>query len=402
VKIAMLTTVGDRCGIAYYTRALVGALEALPDTQVEVIPIHEGKQPAEHYKEQAERFNAPDVDVVHIQHEHSFWGGILPRSSAYWQMRYLIQKPVVLTAHTTYTLAEMLKVKTERRPHKRLIKQLLLLNKNYVDSVQIAPFTTAYTMVHTAAARNALIERGAKPGYVTIMPTGIPAPLPAPTGGQSFRERFGLERRRLITLFGYITPNKGYELTLDLMPSLPPEVTFVIAGGTRAADTEPFRAELEARIARSGLADRVLVTGFLTDEEVAEAMEASEIVLAPHTQATGSYSITLPLTHGRPILASDLDCFREIHARMDCIELFRAGDLAHYRERLLGLLCDPQRQATLAANARRYAQRYSWPRVAAMTRKVYATAIEIYQSRSHHSMHSMHENTDNTGNAPDS
>ncbi len=383
----MLTTVGDRCGIAAYSRALIAALESLADTEVTLVPITEGKQPTAHYLEQAERLNASDVDVVHIQHEHSFWGGILPRSSAYWQMRYLVKKPVVLTAHTTYTLAQMLKVTTERRLHKRLVKQLLLLNKSYVDSVEIAPFTTAFTIVHTAAARNELIARGAKPGYVVIVPTGIPAALPAPTVGRAFRERFGLGDSRLVTLFGYITPNKGYELTLDVLPALPPEVKFVIAGGTRAADTEAFRAQLEERIVRNGLGQRVVITGFLTDEEVADAMEASEIVLAPHTQATGSYSITLPLTHGRPILASDLDCFREIHARMDCIELFRAGDVSHYQERLTVLLGDSARQAALAKNAARYADRYSWPHVAATTRKVYQTVIDLYRSRAHHGRH---------------
>src|SRR5581483_6466750 len=235
MKVAMLTTVGERCGIAAYTRALIEGLKTLPDLEVVVVPITEGRQPTAHYREQAARLNAPDVDVVHIQHEHSFWGGILPKASAFWEMRYLIQKPVVLTAHTTYTLAEMLRLKTERRPHKWLAKQMLVRNKGYRESVEIAPFMTALTIVHTTAARKELIARGAKPGFVYVVPTGIPAPLPAPTGGQAFREKFGLAGRRLITLFGYVSFNKGYELTLDILPSLPEDVAFVIAGGPRNA-----------------------------------------------------------------------------------------------------------------------------------------------------------------------
>ncbi len=383
MKVAMLTTTGERCGIAAYTCELVANLRNLPDTTVEIVPITEGKQPKEHYIAQSEQLNAPDVDVVHIQHEYSFWGGILPRSSAYWELRYLIKKPIVLTAHTTYSLYEMLKVGTERRPHKWLVKQLLLRNRPYRESVEIAPFVTAMTIVHTTAARNALIERGAKPGYIYVVPTGIPAPLPAPTGGEAFRERFGRQGRRLITLFGYVAFNKGYELTLDLLPDLPEDVTFVIAGGPRTADMEPYAHALKERIARSGLAQRVVMTGFLSDAEVAEAMAASEIVLVPHTQATGSYSVTIPLTHGKPILASDLDCFREISERIDCLELFRAGDVADYRKKLLALLCDPGRREKLSQAARKYAQRFSWPRVAALTRDVYKSAIEVY-SVPHH------------------
>lgn len=383
MKVAMLTTVGERCGIAAYTRALIAGLQTLPEMEVEVVPITEGRQSTAHYTEQAERLNAPDVDVVHIQHEHSFWGGILPRASAFWEMRYLISKPVVLTAHTTYSLAELLKLRTERRPHKWLIKQMLVRNKPYRDSVDIAPFTTAMTIVHTEAARQELIARGAKPAYVVLVPTGIPDPLPAPTGGSSFRERFHLEGRRLATLFGYLSPNKGYELTFDILSSLPEDVVFVIAGGARTTDMEPYAAQLKERVAKAGLTSRVVITGFLSDEEVAEAMEASDIVLVPHTQATGSYSVTLPLTHGRPILASDLDCFREIEARVDCLELFRAGDTADYRAKLLTLLDDPTRRAELSVNARKYATRFSWPNVAARTKDVYQAAIDVY-SRGHH------------------
>ena len=265
MKVAMVTTTGERCGIAAYTRALIAGLESLPDVEVEVVPITEGRQPTAHYVAQAERLNAPDVSVVHIQHEHSFWGGILPRSpfplradTGYWELRYLLQKPVVVTAHTTYSLAELLRLDFETRLPKRLIKQFLVNNVAYRESVDIAPFITAMTIVHTAAARNALIERGARPEYVTIVPTGIPAPLPAPLQGEAFRDAHRLHGKRVLTIFGYIAPNKGYELTLELMPSLPSDVVLVIAGGARTADMEPYAAQLKADIQAAGFREREL------------------------------------------------------------------------------------------------------------------------------------------------
>ena len=86
LRVAMLTSVGDRCGIAAYTRCLVEGLNEFADVEVE--PIEAGRQPLEHYRAQAERLNR--ADVIHIQHEHSFWGGILPNRSAYWNLRYLL------------------------------------------------------------------------------------------------------------------------------------------------------------------------------------------------------------------------------------------------------------------------------------------------------------------------
>ena len=126
------------------------------------------------------------------------------------------------------------------------------------------------------------------------------------------------------------------------------------------------------------------MTGYLSDEDVAEAMEATDIALVPHTYATGSYSVTLPLSHGRTTLASDLDCFREISLRVDCVELFKAGDAEDYAGKLRALLDNPARCAELAANARKYATRFAWPRVAQMTRKVYQSVLDVYGSGPKH------------------
>lgn len=384
MKIAMLTTIGERCGIAAYSRELISALETLPDTEVELIPIHEGNQSAEHYLEQAEKINSQDVDVVHIQHEHSFWGGILPGKSSYWKLRYLIKKPVVLTAHTTYTAAEMLKLPTERRPLKRLGKQLLMWNRAWVDSIQIAPFATAVTIVHTHAARQSLIARGAKPGYIHTIPAGVPAPLKAATGGKSFRARFQLERKRLITLFGYISPNKGYELTLSLLASLPDDVMLIIAGGPRNESMLPYFHQLQAEVKERGLHDRALFTDYLSEEDVAEVFAASELAVVPHTVATGSYSVTLPIAYGSAILASDLDCFREINMRMECIELFHSGIMEDYGSKLINLLNNEERKRYLSERAKEYAKRFSWNWTARNTVSVYKSAINIYNSGPHH------------------
>lgn len=384
LRVAMLTTVGDRCGIAAYARALCDGLRALPEIVVETVPITVGRQSTEHYREQAARLNAADIDVVHIQHEHSFWGGILPRKSAYWELRYLIRKPITLTAHTTYSLAQMLCIDTERRPHKWLVKQLLLRNAPYRDSVETAPFATAVTIVHTAAARQELAARGANPAHLFVLPAGVPPPQSVSDGGQAFRARFGLHERRVVTLFGYVAPNKGYELTLEILPSLPEDVVFLIAGGPRNRDMEPYAAQVGAAIARHGLQSRVVRTGYLSETELAEALEASDVVVAPHLQATGSYSVTLPLAHGKPIVASDLDCFREIMARADCLELFRVGNAEDYRVTLLRVLGDPARQAVLAEGARNYARRFSWAQIAAQTRDIYRSTITLFHSGPRH------------------
>jgi glycosyltransferase involved in cell wall biosynthesis len=200
-------------------------------------------------------------------------------------------------------------------------------------------------------------------------------PVASPSAGDAFRARHDLHGKRLLTLFGYVTPNKGYDLVADVLPTLPADVMFVVAGGARRPVEEQYVDDLKRHLRKRGVEKRVVITGYLSEEEVAGAMEATDIALVPHTQATNSYSVTLPVSHGRPVLASDLACFREMAARGDCVALFRSGDKNDFRRTLVALLDDSERRRVLSANALRYTERFSWPNVAAMTRTIYQTAL---------------------------
>lgn len=375
----MLTTVGERCGIAAYSAALAQPLRGLVDLHVD--PIQSGRQSTDHYRDQAERLNA--ADVIHIQHEHAFWGGILPGHSAFWEMRYLLKKPVVVTAHTTSSLCVLLRVDAERRTVHRIAKELLLFRRGYRDSVETAPFATSRCIVHTHAAKRELIGRGVTEGDLHVLPAGIPEEPRDPTNGEAFRARHGLGDRKVISLFGYIAPNKGYELMLEALPKLDPSIAFVIAGGVRTPDMEPYAKQLAEDIRAKGLQGRVITTGYLSDSEVAEAMAASDLVIAPHTLATGSYSITLPIAHGRPVLASDLDCFRELNEAGKCVELFPAGSAEALASVIQRLLNSPSDLSALSSAASHHATNHTWRAVAEETVKIYDLAIADQLANKH-------------------
>jgi glycosyltransferase involved in cell wall biosynthesis len=383
MKIAMLTTVGERCGIASYSAALVASLRTLPETDVEVIPIAVGEQPASHYEAQAERLNAADVDVVHIQHEFSFWGFPTPRRSKFAELRRMIRRPLVVTAHTPLSLSAIFPTATERNPWRWLKKKRLVSNRTYRESVEVSTFDANATIVHTEAAHTEFLRRGLQSERLFVVPMGIPSALPAAAGGARFRDRFGLHHKRLLTLFGYVTPNKGYAMVAEVLKALPADVVFVVAGGARRPVEEQYVQQVRQHARELGVEKRVIVTGYLPDEDVAEVMQATDIALVPHTQATNSYSVTLPVTYGKPTLASDLSCFREMAARSDCLELFRTGSKSDFREKLLALLANPQRREQLAANALHDAARFTWPNVASTTRDVYRTAIDGHGGARH-------------------
>ncbi len=390
MKIAMLTPQGTGL-ISAQTETLISQLRAMPETDVEVVPIERGRQPIAHYREQAERFNAPDIDVVHIQHDQGAWGNTLRRrGSAYWELRFLIKKPVVLTAHDTRSLEEMLGSGSKRPPHIRLLNSLLLRDEKFRDGVDIAPFSTAITIVQTAEERTELIRRGAKPGYVFIVPNGIP---PAPlitTEKAEFSAKYGLKGRRLIVWRGNVT-----DFNIDFLPmfaSLPPDVTLVILLPEGKTTAEPVTGrnvqaagqDIDGNTEAEPV--RLLWLYGLDEAATAAAMTAAEIVIVPEAQGIATYPISLPIALHRPILAPDNAAYREIAARTDCLDLYKEGNAFDCGTKIQALLDNPLRRTKLCVNAERYAKRFSVTVTAALTRKVYAAAIDVFNSGPHHGM----------------
>ena len=115
MRIAMLTPT-DGGEVAEYARRLVAGLESRGDCEVEIVPILPGRQTRESYLRQGEICNAPEIDAVHIQYRPEFWGELAPGNSAFWELRYALKKPVILTAHTIAPLEELLEMAGRRSP----------------------------------------------------------------------------------------------------------------------------------------------------------------------------------------------------------------------------------------------------------------------------------------------
>ena len=369
MKVRMLTSVGDRCGIAYYSQDLAEGLRSLVD--LEVVPIWDRVLPWEDYRDQsAERLNA--ADVVHIQHEFSFWGSILPGQNKFFDQVSSIRKPIVLTAHTLDPVQQVLGLSLPGSLPRKALKRMLAMYPPYRRTIERSTFEVAdRIIIHDSFSASRLEGRGIPRSKVRVIPMGVPAPNSEP-GGNSFRRKFGLEGRTLITVFGFVRPGRGYESSLDALPGLDRDAVLVIAGGPQ---TEPQRAylnALSADIEARGLKDRVLVTGYLPDEEVPGAMQAADVVLIPQEHGTGSYSLMVALGYGKPILASDLQCFLDFEPSL---WIFKRGDSKDLGAKLGTLLADEESRKRLSTKALAYAREYSWERIAEKTVEIYEELI---------------------------
>jgi phosphatidylinositol alpha-mannosyltransferase len=82
------------------------------------------------------------------------------------------------------------------------------------------------------------------------------------------------------------------------------------------------------------------------------------------------------MSAGAPVLASDLDAFRQVLDGGDAGELFPVEDSEALADAALRLLGDPDRLAELRRAASRHVRRFDWSTVGADILSVYETVTD--------------------------
>jgi glycosyltransferase involved in cell wall biosynthesis len=374
LAVRMFTSWQVRCGIASYTADLVHALRRLPETQVAVVAYDRQRHPRRDYIAWGEAMN--DGDVAHVQHEYSFFGYLLPWQNQYNAFVTRIRRPLVITRHVTFdgplTVPGRGVGHAVRRAKWAAYNHWLGPYATYLNKGTFAPADRI--IVLSARLKEHLVARGLEEKTIHVIPAGVPAVNKA-EGGAARRAAWGWQDKRVLGIFGYITPAKGHLLAIEALAQLPEDVVLLIAGGVRRTSDRGVLDDLQRAAAAAGLQARVRITGYLEDSAVPSHVDACDLLLYPATHADSSYSLVTGLAYGcAPVVASDVYGHREVAARGAGMTLFANGDAAALAQAVATLLASPEERAALLAQAAEYAWANAWPAIAAQTRQVYLLA----------------------------
>jgi glycosyltransferase involved in cell wall biosynthesis len=192
-------------------------------------------------------------------------------------------------------------------------------------------------------------------------------------GNLSLQER--LSWRKLL-FFGAIRRNKGLDLLLDAMKTLP-GYSMTIAG--EPSEPEYFRDEILPRIERlraSGV-DITLRAGFTPEEELGALFESHSAVVLPYTDGFVAQSgvVFLALAYEIPVIASEAGGLGDLFSNHQIGVTFahaRPEDLASAVEKLY---CDVEPRALLK-EIRAARQHFSWHDAATVAIEAYDTSRE--------------------------
>ena len=144
---------------------------------------------------------------------------------------------------------------------------------------------------------------------IKVIPNGIdPSIFTNLEGVEDVRSRFADRNEKLVLYVGRLVVEKGVQVLLDAIPKVLQKLDakFVIAGDGY------LRSELVKRVAESGLASKVHITGYLDTKTIRRLFLAADVCVIPSLYEPFGIVALEAMAAGCPVVASDTGGLSEI------------------------------------------------------------------------------------------
>ena len=196
--------------------------------------------------------------------------------------------------------------------------------------------------------RRTLIEDGVAAANIVVIPNAVRLPEP--------KSDYRLSSPVKLAALGRLHEKKGYGVLIEALAQLTAkglDYSCTIAG------EGPERGDLEARIARSGLKERITLPGWT--DQVAEFLSPADIFVLPSFQEDFPLAVLDAMASGMPIVASAIDGPKDFLVDGRTALLVPPNDATALAGALERLIKDDPLRESLGRAARAEAeQRYSF------------------------------------------
>ena len=306
-----------QCGIATFTKDLVEGLSAeapdifnwvaaMNDTPEgypypEKVRFEINQNKLSDYTMASQFLNISQTDIVCVQHEYGLFGG--PAGSHLLKLLADLRMPVVTTLHTV--------LKDPAPEYRAVMCKLSDLSDKLV--------------VMSRKASGFLKDIYAVPeDKIVFIHHGIPdTPFIDPS---FYKDKFGVEGKKVLLTFGLLSPNKGIENVLQALPAVikkHPDVAYIILGATHPNilkfHGDEYRIMLQQLVHKLGINEHVIFQNrFVELKELCEFLGIADIYVTPYLEeaqitsgtlayamGTGKAVISTPYWYATEMLAED-------------------------------------------------------------------------------------------------
>jgi glycosyltransferase involved in cell wall biosynthesis len=222
---------------------------------------------------------------------------------------------------------------------------------------------------------------GIDPGEIVVTPLAAQdhfRPRNRLQARERLRARFGIDRPFVLTV-GDLQPRKnqiGLVRAFDeLIRHLPRLSHTLVLAGKETWFSPQVRAEIERR----GLRERVLVTGFVSEDELADLYNAADLFVFPSLYEGFGLPVIEAMACGRAVVCSNTSSLPEV-ADAAAI-LVNPGDTAELVRAMRDVLEDTELRERLERYSLQRSKFFSWIETARQTLNVYYSVVERRRAR---------------------
>ncbi len=224
---------------------------------------------------------------------------------------------------------------------------------------------STFVVAISAFTRERLVEFGVPDALIETILPGAPQTEPlSPERVEEVKRAYKLNGHRIVLAVGRMIPRKGHATLVRAMPKIlesHPETMLVCAGrGPCLAETSDLAQAL-------GVADHVLLPGYVSDDHVAALYQACDVFALPTGEDAGGQVEGFGLVfaeaqaHGKPVVAGRSGGVTDAVIDGETGLLVSPEDPESLAESIVSLLSDPEKAAALGAKAKdRIARELNW------------------------------------------
>jgi len=286
-----------QCGIATFTTDLVEALSAeAPDINCWAVAMNDkpegypypekvrfeiSQNKLSDYGVASQFLNISRTNIVCVQHEYGLFGG--PAGSHLLKLLAELRMPVVTTLHTI--------LKDPAPEYREVMDKLSTLSDKLV-------------VMSRKAIEILKNIYGVSEEKIAFIHHGIPD---TPFIDSSFyKDKFGVEGKKVLLTFGLLSPNKGIENVLQALPAVirkHPDVVYIILGATHPkilkSHGDAYRIMLHQLVHKLDIGKHVIFQNrFVELKELCEFLGIADIYVTPYLDEAQITSGTLAYAMG--------------------------------------------------------------------------------------------------------
>jgi len=211
---------------------------------------------------------------------------------------------------------------------------------------------------------------------ISVIPNGIDGSRLRRLSGEDlseFRRRYARPEELIVFNVGRMVYEKGADLLVESAPqvlSQAPDAKFVIGG------RGPLFPSLSQRINDLSLHDKVMLTGFLTDEERDQLYVVADVCVFPSRYEPFGIVALESMAAGTPVVVSDVGGLGTVVQHEQTGLTTYAEDVYSLGQAIVRVLNDPQTASARARLAQAYVEDcLAWPVIAGMTCDLYQAVL---------------------------